>query len=117
MVVICSLISPFRADRDKVRDICARDGVPFAEVFINAPIEVCEARDPRGLYKKARSGEITNFTGIGSPYEPPTNPELELRTAEGIPEQTLSVLVDFAEGISRPVPARSGGQISPGDGI
>ena len=115
LLVICSLISPYRQDREKVRDICARDGVPFAEVFVNAPLEVCEARDPRGLYKKARKGEITNFTGIGSPYEPPARPELEIRTGESSPEESLARLFDFAVTLSRPAPAIDG--IAPGEGI
>ena len=78
MVVIVAFISPFRADRDRVRA-----GMPegrFTEVFVNAPLEVCEQRDPKGLYAKARAGELTDFTGISSPYEPPASPEIELRT-------------------------------------
>ena len=96
LVVICSLISPFQADRRRVREICHRDGIPFAEVFVNAPLEVCEARDPRGLYVKARSGEIKEFTGVTSPYEPPDAPEIELRTAERSIESALGELVHFA---------------------
>jgi len=100
-VVICSLISPFRADRQRAREVCQRDGVPFAEVFINAPLSVCEARDPRGLYKRARAGEIAKFTGLSSPYEPPENPELNLRTAEYSLETTLANLVDFVADLAR----------------
>jgi bifunctional enzyme CysN/CysC len=102
LVVICSLISPFRSDRERVREICQRDGVLFAEVFVNAPIEVCEARDPRGLYKKARAGEIKQFTGLSSPYEAPLGPELELRTGEVALDQCLEVLVDYTVNLSRP---------------
>jgi adenylyl-sulfate kinase len=101
LVVLCSLISPFRSDRRRVREICRRDGVPFAEVFVNAPISVCEARDPRGLYKKARAGEIKQFTGLSSPYEPPEVPELELRTGEVALESCLETLVEFAMDLSR----------------
>jgi bifunctional enzyme CysN/CysC len=78
LVVIVAFISPFRADRDRVRA-----GMPegrFTEVFVNAPLEVCEQRDPKGLYAKARAGELTDFTGISSPYEPPASPEIEVRT-------------------------------------
>ncbi len=106
LVVICSLISPFQADRQRVREICQRDGVPFAEVYINAPLEVCESRDPRGLYKKARAGEIKEFTGIASPYEAPGKPELEIKTNEHSLENSLADLVHFAVDLSRiPEPA------------
>jgi bifunctional enzyme CysN/CysC len=117
LVVICSLISPYREDRHRVREICARDGVPFAEVFINAPLEICESRDPRGLYKKARAGEISNFTGIGSPYEAPENPEIEVRTDELTPEKALAVLLDYALGIARFTPESQPGQLVGGEGI
>ncbi|WP_395752801.1 adenylyl-sulfate kinase [Prosthecobacter sp.] len=80
LIVICSLISPFAADRQLVREACAKQGVNFLEVFVNAPLAVCENRDPKGLYRKAREGKIQGFTGIDSPYEPPQNPDLELRT-------------------------------------
>lgn len=96
MVVLCSLISPFRADRRRVREICRRDGVLFAEIYVNAPISICEARDPRGLYRKARAGKIKQFTGLSSPYEPPEAPELELRTGEIAIESCLETLADFA---------------------
>ena len=96
LVVICSLISPYRADRDIVRRICQHNSIPFAEVFINASLQTCESRDPRGLYKKARSGEISNFTGVSSPYEPPESPELEIVTDVCTKEDSLIKLVDFA---------------------
>jgi bifunctional enzyme CysN/CysC len=117
LIVICSLISPFREDRLKVREICGRDGVPFAEVFVNAPIEVCEGRDPRGLYKKARSGEITNFTGISSPYEAPENPELEINTGEQPPEKSLENLLEFAVQLSRISADGFTGRVTSGEGI
>jgi len=78
LICITSFISPYRADRQMVRQI-ARPG-QFIEVYVNAPLEVCEQRDPKGLYAKARAGEIKEFTGISAPYEPPENPEIELRT-------------------------------------
>jgi bifunctional enzyme CysN/CysC len=117
LVVICSLISPYKADRDRVREICHRDGIPFAEVFINAPLQVCEARDPRGLYKKARSGEISDFTGISSPYEPPTTPELEIRTGETSMENSLGQLLDFADQLVRKGEPSLSGEHAAGSGI
>ena len=76
-IVITAFISPFRTDRDNARRVI---GEQFHEVFIDAGLEICEARDPKGLYAKARAGEISNFTGISSPYEAPLNPELEVDT-------------------------------------
>lgn len=78
MICITAFISPYRSDRELARNI-APPG-KFIEVYLNTPIEVCEHRDPKGLYVKARSGVIKNFTGISAPYEPPLNPELELHT-------------------------------------
>lgn len=115
LIVICSLISPYRADRNRVREICHRDGIPFAEVFINAPLEVCEARDPRGLYKRARAGEIKDFTGISSPYEAPDSPELEIRTGESSMESSLADLLEFASTVSKKAP--SAPEAGPGSGI
>jgi len=77
-ICIAAFISPYGSERDLARGI-APEG-KFLEVYLNAPLEVCEQRDPKGLYAKARTGEIKNFTGISAPYEPPTKPELELRT-------------------------------------
>lgn len=76
-ITIATFISPFREDRDNVRKLLGKD---FIEVFIDCPIEVCEERDPKGLYKKARDGKIKNFTGIDSPYEKPTQPEITIST-------------------------------------
>jgi len=78
LCVIVSFISPFRVDRDRVRDAMLEDC--FIEVFVNAPLEVCEKRDTKGLYARAIRGEIADFTGISSPYEPPVSPEVELNT-------------------------------------
>ena len=80
LVAICAFISPFRADRQMARDIAAPH--PFIEVFVDTPIEECMRRDPKGLYAKARSGAIPNFTGITSPYEPPEAPEIHLTTID-----------------------------------
>lgn len=79
------LVSPYRAARDNARALHAAAGVPFFEVFVNTPIELCEQRDPKGLYAKARAGEITGFTGIDDPYEAPESPELVLTPDLGDP--------------------------------
>jgi adenylyl-sulfate kinase len=79
-VCITAFISPYRSDRELARHL-APEG-RFIEVYLNTPLEVCEQRDPKGLYAKARAGEIKDFTGISAPYEPPSNPELELHTGQ-----------------------------------
>lgn len=83
LVVLVPLISPYRADRDRVRERHAEADLPFVEVHVATPLEVCEARDPKGLYAKARAGELRGFTGIDDPYEPPLDPELVLRPEDG----------------------------------
>jgi bifunctional enzyme CysN/CysC len=100
LVVITSLISPFAQDRLNAAAICRKAGIPFAEVYVSTPLEICEARDPKSLYKKARAGEIKDFTGIDSPYEPPTEPVLELRTDLLSKEQSLEHLLKLATKIS-----------------
>ena len=85
VVALVPLISPYRRGRDHARAIHAAAGLPFVEVFVDTPIEECERRDPKGLYAKARAGEITGFTGIDDPYEPPLAPELVLRPGDGDP--------------------------------
>jgi adenylylsulfate kinase len=95
VIVIVSAISPYRTIREEVR---ARVG-SFVEVFVNAPLAVCEERDVKGLYKRARSGEIKQFTGISDPYEPPANPEIECRTdLEDLEESVEKVLSALKEG-------------------
>ncbi|MDM7860000.1 adenylyl-sulfate kinase [Alteromonas sp. ASW11-36] len=90
MIVITAFISPFRADREFCRNLLAEG--EFVEVFVDTPIEVCEQRDPKGLYKKARSGDIKDFTGIDSDYEVPNNPEIRLEYADESAEQTVERL-------------------------
>lgn len=80
LVVLASLISPYRADRDAVRLRHKTAGTPYREVFVDTPIEICEERDPKGLYRRARAGQIEGFTGINDPYEQPSNPDLRLDT-------------------------------------
>lgn len=87
LFVMTAFISPFRSDRDMVRKLVPEG--EFLEIYVDTPLEVCEARDPKGLYKKARAGQIKNFTGLDSPYEAPTQPELVLKTAEESLEQSV----------------------------
>ena len=90
-VVLSAFISPYRRDRDRVRGLLEQG--EFVEVFVDTPIEVCEARDPKGLYKKARAGEISGFTGIDAPYEAPQAPEVRLDTETlGVDEAAARVV-------------------------
>ena len=93
VVTISSFISPYQRDREQVRKIHTDSGVEFLEAFIDTPLEVCESRDPKGLYKKARAGEIKGFTGIDDPYEAPENPEVHIHTDKQTIEQSAEQLV------------------------
>lgn len=93
LVVIVALISPFRQDREAARTLVPEGR--FIEVFVDAPLAVAELRDPKGLYARARRGEIPQFTGIDSPYEAPENPELHLDTEHHDIERSLATLLDF----------------------
>jgi adenylyl-sulfate kinase len=93
LIALTAFISPFRADRDLVRKIMPEG--QFFEVYVHAPLDVCESRDPKGLYKKARAGQIKNFTGIDSPYEAPEKPELTINTGELSIEQSVQKLLGF----------------------
>ncbi len=93
MIVVTAFISPFRAERQLARDLL--DEGEFVEVFVKAPLDVCEERDPKGLYKKARQGEIKNFTGIDSPYEEPENPELVLDNAANSVEENVAKIIEY----------------------
>jgi len=90
MVVLTAFISPYQADRDQVRSLHPEGR--FIEVFVDAPLEVCEKRDVKGLYQKARTGEIPEFSGISAPYEAPTNPELRIDTSKPLDECVAEVL-------------------------
>ena len=92
LVVLSAFVSPYQKDRDFVR-ACANGH--FSEVFISTPLEVCEQRDVKGLYAKARAGEISNFTGISAPFEEPTNPELDVPTHEMSIEEATARVVDY----------------------
>jgi adenylylsulfate kinase len=93
VITITSFISPYRADRDAVRANLAPGD--FVEIFVDAPIDVCEQRDPKGLYKKARAGQLKGFTGIDDPYEAPQKPEMVLNTAELSPEKCAAKILDY----------------------
>ncbi|MCG6162384.1 adenylyl-sulfate kinase, partial [Leptospira bandrabouensis] len=95
VIVIASLISPFSKDRKMVRDLFSEN--EFIEVYISTPLGVCESRDPKGLYKKARIGEIPNFTGIGSPYEEPVNPEIKIDTNVLDVESAINIIAKLLE--------------------
>jgi len=93
LIVSTAFISPFKADRAQARSI-VNEG-EFVEVFIDTPLAVCESRDPKGLYKKARAGEIPNFTGISSAFDVPENPDIHVKTAEQTIEQCADQIVDY----------------------
>ena len=92
-IILTAFISPYREDRDKAREIISTDD--FIEVFISADLSVCELRDTKGLYKKARAGEIKGFTGIDAPYEVPLNPELIVETDKNDIETCAQIVVDY----------------------
>ena len=96
MVAIASFISPYRSDRARAREIVRERGlaIPFSEVFIDAPLEVCERRDPKHLYARARAGEIKDFTGVSAPYEAPADPDLVVRTHESTVEEAVARVLD-----------------------
>lgn len=100
LVAIAPLISPFRADRARARQVHADAGLVFVEVFVDTPIEVCEARDPKGLYAKARRGEISDFTGVDSPYERPDSPELRIDTTVTSAEEAVRQILALLPGCS-----------------
>jgi bifunctional enzyme CysN/CysC len=103
VVVLVPVISPYRAGRDHARDLHAAAGLPFLEVFVDVPLEVCEARDPKGLYAKARAGEVKGFTGVDDPYEPPLHPEIVVESATTEPAAAAAAILaalDAATGAS-----------------
>ncbi|KAF5092740.1 hypothetical protein D0Z03_002720 [Geotrichum reessii] len=96
-IALTSFISPYRADRDSARVLHEKAGLPFVEVFVDIPVEVAEQRDPKGLYKKARAGEIKEFTGISAPYEAPLKPEIHILNDKITVEQAVQQIVDYLE--------------------
>ncbi|KAI0029313.1 adenylylsulfate kinase [Vararia minispora EC-137] len=94
-IAITAFISPYRTDRAVAREIHDKAGLGFVEVFVDAPLEVVEQRDPKGLYKKARAGEIKEFTGISAPYEAPEKPELHIKTNEVNVTEAVKIIIDY----------------------
>ncbi len=95
LLVMASFISPYRKDRDTVRALHDATEVPFIEIHVATPIETCEARDPKGLYKKARAGQLKGFTGIDDPYEPPEKAEITLDATNTSPPEAVLQLLTF----------------------
>lgn len=93
LIVLTAFISPFKSDRQIARSLVKYD--EFIEVFIDTPLEVCEQRDPKGLYKKARDGAIKNFTGISSPYEAPEEPQIHIKTDEHSIEECVDIVINY----------------------
>lgn len=97
-ICLTAFISPYRADRAIARELHNESGLEFIEVFVDAPLDVVEQRDPKGLYKKARAGEIKDFTGISAPYEPPVDPEIHLKTNESDVTDCVRIITDYLSG-------------------
>ena len=97
LLVLSAFISPYRADRDQVRELHRDDGLDFIEVHVDCSLEIAEQRDPKGLYKKARAGEIKNFTGIGDPYEEPESPEIHLHTDQMTLDEEVEIIIGYME--------------------
>lgn len=93
IVVLAAFISPYEADRAMARSIFAPD--EFIEIYVNCSLEICEQRDPKGLYKKARIGEIKDFTGISAPYEAPRSPELNIETGKYTLEESAECIIEY----------------------
>ncbi|MDG2384619.1 MAG: adenylyl-sulfate kinase [Pirellulaceae bacterium] len=103
IVTLTAFVSPYRKDRELVKHLVVSRGRSddFIEVFVDTPLSVCESRDPKGLYKKARAGEIKNFTGIDDPYEPPTKPEITLKSDGATPEVLADQVIAHLEAIGK----------------
>jgi adenylylsulfate kinase len=97
VITMTSFISPYRKDRDAVRALHEAGQVPFLEIHASTPIETCEQRDPKGLYKKARAGQLKNFTGIDDPYEAPLKPELTIDAATTSPQEATVLILQYLE--------------------
>ena len=95
IVTIAAFISPLESDRFMAKDIIGKDD--FIEIFVNTPLEVCEKRDVKGFYKKARAGEISNFTGISAPYEVPVNPDIAVNTQKESIEESVQRILDHLQ--------------------
>jgi adenylyl-sulfate kinase len=100
LVVISAFISPYSSEREAVKEIVGEDR--FTEVYVACPLEVCEERDVKGLYQKARKGIVANFTGISAPYEAPQNPDVEVRTSEETIDASLHKIIRYIEPLIQP---------------
>jgi bifunctional enzyme CysN/CysC len=100
VIAIVSLVSPYAADRQRVRASHDAAVLPYIEIFVDTPLEVCEQRDPKGMYAKARAGEIQHFTGIDDPYEAPEAPHLRLRPEDGDAAAQAALVLDLIERIA-----------------
>lgn len=98
LTVLVPVISPYESDRDSVRKRHEESGLRFVEVFVDSPLDVCEERDPKGLYARARAGEITGMTGLDDPYEAPRDPDLHLMTAVDTADRSVKQVVDLVSG-------------------
>jgi len=97
VIALSSFISPYQVDRQLVRELHAESGYPFVEIFVDCSLSTAEKRDPKGLYKKARAGEIKNFTGIDDPYEAPQSPEIHLHTDQMSLEEEVETIIDYLQ--------------------
>lgn len=97
VITMTSFISPYRKDRDLVRELHVAGDLPFVEIYVNTPIATCEQRDPKGLYKKARAGQLKNFTGIDDPYEAPASAELSIDATNVSPQEAAATLLQYLE--------------------
>jgi adenylylsulfate kinase len=97
IITMTSFISPYRKDRDTVRELHVTGKLPFVEIHVNTPIATCEQRDPKGLYKKARAGQLKNFTGIDDPYEAPFHPELTIDATSTSPQEATVMILQYLE--------------------
>lgn len=93
VVALVSLVSPLATERDRARELHAEADLPFFEVYVDTPLSVCESRDPKGLYARARAGELTGMTGIDAPYEAPSSPELVVQPTDGPLEQAVGAVL------------------------
>lgn len=112
-LVLTAFVSPYRHDRGMARNLMKKGD--FIEIFVDCPLEVCESRDPKGLYRKARAGQIPEFTGISAPYEPPRDPEVVLTTGEATVEMCVDQVIQYLTEHSylhAPTPLRSTGAVS-----
>jgi len=105
VVVLVALVSPYAADRELARRLHSELGLPFIEVFVDTPIELCQKRDPKGLYDRARRGELHGFTGVDDPYEPPEHPDVHL--TPGPIERSLQAVIEALHGASGVMPAHA----------